>query len=135
MRAMRSLPLLVPGAMLLAAATFAHAQTSEPPALQAMDVFQLQWADHPQLSPDGKTIVYERCWFDVMKDRKRSNLWIVGSDGRGNRPLTTGAAKNAHFDQGIAVFIQPRGGLMAELSVSGQQINYEPMNRTQTVRR
>ena len=94
MPAMRPLFLLLSGAMLLAAATFAHAQTSESPAFQPMDVFQLQWADHPQLSPDGKTIVYERCWFDVMKDRKRSNLWIVGSDGRDNRPLTTGAAND-----------------------------------------
>jgi len=89
MRAMRSLPLI-----LLAGATLAHAQTGESPAFQPMDVFQLQWADHPQLSPDGKAIVYERCWFDVMKDRKRSNLWIIGSDGRGNRPLTTGAAND-----------------------------------------
>jgi acylaminoacyl-peptidase len=80
--------------ILLAAATLAEAQTSEPPAFQPMDVFQLQWADHPRLSPDGRTIVYERCWFDVMKDRKRSNLWIVGADGRGNRPLTTGAAND-----------------------------------------
>ncbi|HEX5121730.1 MAG TPA: S9 family peptidase [Rhodanobacteraceae bacterium] len=91
---MRPLPLLLAGAAFASGATLAHAQTSESPALQPMDVFQLQWADHPQLSPDGKTIVYERCWFDVMKDRKRSNLWTVGSDGRGNRPLTTGAAND-----------------------------------------
>jgi lipid-binding SYLF domain-containing protein len=45
--------------------------------------------------------------------------------------LTTGAAANAHFDQGVAVFIVPRGGVMAELSISGQQINYEPMNPPQ----
>lgn len=43
--------------------------------------------------------------------------------------LTTGAAANAHFDQGVAVFIVPTGGVMAELSISGQQINYEPMRR------
>jgi acylaminoacyl-peptidase len=97
---MRTLPLLLTGAMLLtgtillAGATLARAQTSPSPAFQPMDVFQLQWADHPGLSPDGKTIVYERCWFDVMKDRKRSNLWIIGSDGHGNRPLTTGASND-----------------------------------------
>jgi acylaminoacyl-peptidase len=89
MRAIRALPLI-----LLAGATLAHAEMSEPGALQPMDVFQLQWADHPELAPDGKTIVYERCWFDVMKDRKRSNLWIIGSDGRGNRPLTTGSTND-----------------------------------------
>ena len=72
MRAMRTLPLLLTGTLLFAGATLARAQTGESPAFQPMDVFQLQWADHPQLSPDGKGIVYERCWFDVMKDRKRS---------------------------------------------------------------
>jgi acylaminoacyl-peptidase len=77
----------------------AHAQPGEPGPIrsgsfQPMDVFQLQWADHPQISPDGKAVVYERCWFDVMKDKKRSNLWIIGADGSGNRPLTTGAAND-----------------------------------------
>jgi len=81
--------------LLLACATaLAHAQSSEPGPLQPMDVFQLQWADNPRLAPDGKSIVYERCWFDVMKDRKRANLWIIDTDGRGNRPLTTGAAND-----------------------------------------
>jgi dipeptidyl aminopeptidase/acylaminoacyl peptidase len=83
---------------LACAAVLAHAQSSEPGPLQPMDVFQLQWADNPRLSPDGKAIVYERSWFDVMKDRKRANLWIVDADGRGNRPLTTGAAN----DGGVA---------------------------------
>lgn len=59
-----------------------------------MDVFQLQWADDPEISPDGKRIVYQRGWFDVMKDRKRSNLWIVNVDGDGHRPLTSGSASD-----------------------------------------
>ncbi len=86
----RPLPCLV----LAWAAALAHAQSSEPAPLQPMDVFQMQWADAPELSPDGKSIVYERSWFDVMKDRRRSNLWIIDSDGRDNRPLTTGAAND-----------------------------------------
>lgn len=40
--------------------------------------------------------------------------------------LTSGAAATAQFDNGIGVFVMPRGGAMAELSVSGQQINYQP---------
>ena len=90
------MPMMRPLACLLVAcaASLAHAQSSEPGPLQPMDVFQLQWADHPELAPDGRSIVYERCWFDVMKDRKRSNLWIIGSDGRDSRPLTTGAAND-----------------------------------------
>jgi lipid-binding SYLF domain-containing protein len=40
--------------------------------------------------------------------------------------LTTGAAATAQFDGGIGVFVMPKGGAMAELSVSGQQINFQP---------
>ena len=55
--------------------------------LQPMDVFALQWADHPRISPDGKRIVYERNGFDVMKDRRRTGLWTIDADGRRHRPL------------------------------------------------
>lgn len=40
--------------------------------------------------------------------------------------LNAGAAASANFQDGVAVFTVPRGGLMAELSVSGQQLNFEP---------
>jgi lipid-binding SYLF domain-containing protein len=40
--------------------------------------------------------------------------------------LTAGAAATTRFQRGIAVFTMPRGGVMAELSVSGQQLNYVP---------
>lgn len=52
-----------------------------------LDVFKLEWADHPQLSPDGKRVVYQRMRFDIMKDRKRSQLWLVDAEGRGQRAL------------------------------------------------
>ena len=38
--------------------------------------------------------------------------------------VTAGAGAGADFDGGVAVFIQPRGGAMAEVSLSGQQINF-----------
>lgn len=41
--------------------------------------------------------------------------------------LTTGAGASTRFADGVAVFVMPRGGVMAELTVSGQQINYQPM--------
>jgi lipid-binding SYLF domain-containing protein len=40
--------------------------------------------------------------------------------------LTTGAAASSRFVDGVAVFVMPRGGIMAELSVSGQKINFQP---------
>ena len=59
------------------------------PAFSAMDVFALEWADQPQISPDGKLIVYQRRGMDIMKDRRTSSLWIMNSDGTGHQKLTS----------------------------------------------
>jgi acylaminoacyl-peptidase len=58
--------------------------------LELADVFGIEYATDPQISPDGTRIVYERNFMDVSKDRKRSNLWILNADGSGHRPLTSG---------------------------------------------
>ena len=55
-----------------------------------MDVFGLEYACDPQISPDGKQIVYVRNFMDIMKDRQRSNLWIVNTKGSDHRPITSG---------------------------------------------
>ncbi len=56
-----------------------------------IDVFQLEFAADPQISPDGRQIVYVRTFMDIMTDRQRSTLWIVNADGSDHRPLTTGS--------------------------------------------
>src|SRR5688500_15318886 len=53
----------------------------------SIDVFQLEYADDVQISPDGNQIVYVRVSYDIMTDRARRNLWIVNADGTNNRPL------------------------------------------------
>lgn len=58
--------------------------------LSPMDIFNLESAVDPQISPDGRKIVYVRRWSDVMSDRRYSNLWIINSDGSDHRPLTSG---------------------------------------------
>jgi acylaminoacyl-peptidase len=54
------------------------------------DVFEIEYATDPQISPEGARIVYERNFMDASKDRRRSNLWILNADGSRHRPLTTG---------------------------------------------
>ncbi len=61
--------------------------------LHSIDVFQLEYADDVQISPDGSRIVYVRVSHDIMTDRARRNLWIVDADGTNNRPLRS-EAKN-----------------------------------------
>src|SRR5579885_1683601 len=56
--------------------------------LSAMDEFQLP--SDPQISPDGKQIVYVRRFADPMTARRYSNLWIINAEGTDHRPLTTG---------------------------------------------
>jgi acylaminoacyl-peptidase len=77
-------------AALLALAAVAHlgyAQTPKP-ALKPMDVFDLQWAADPEVSPDGRNIAYVRMGFDVKTDRARGTVWLVGVDGKNERPLS-----------------------------------------------
>lgn len=66
------------------------AQDNELDTFQYSDVFQLEYVSDPQISADGNKIVYVRNFFDIMTDRKRSNLWIINFDGSGSRPLTSG---------------------------------------------
>ena len=42
--------------------------------------------------------------------------------------LNAGGAGAAQFQDGVAVFQLPKGGLMAAAAVSGQKFNYEPMD-------
>jgi len=62
---------------------------------EPLDVFQLEFASDPQISPDGRRIVYVRNFMDIMQDKRRSNLWLVNYDGSNHRPLTTGNHNDA----------------------------------------
>ena len=68
------------------------AQRKELPAnrFRPIDMFDLEIATEPQISLDGAKVVFVRNFSDIMKDRKRSNLWIVNTDGSDLRPLTSG---------------------------------------------
>lgn len=75
--------------LLLAAGPARVAEPAKQP-LRLMDVFQIQFASDPRISPDGKRIVYVRNFMDVMKDRRFTNLWIINVDGTGHEALTDG---------------------------------------------
>ncbi len=62
----------------------------QPNHFTAEDVFQLEYASDPQISADGKQIVFVRNFMDIMKDRGRSNLWVIDVASNDARPLTSG---------------------------------------------
>jgi lipid-binding SYLF domain-containing protein len=43
--------------------------------------------------------------------------------------LSSGAAANANYEWGVAVFTHPKGGLMVEASVGGQKFSYTPIEK------
>ncbi len=62
---------------------------SEKPLFTQLDVFELEWATDPQISPDGRQIAYLRSGMDIMTDRRVRSLWIMDADGANHRKLTS----------------------------------------------
>ncbi len=58
----------------------------------ARDVFDLEHANNPAISPDATRVVYQRVSGDIMHDRFVSELWMVdlGSTPPHHRPLVQG---------------------------------------------
>ncbi|WP_046006510.1 S9 family peptidase [Pseudoalteromonas rubra] len=96
--------------------------------LQAEDIFELEYASDPQISPNGEQVVYVRNSNDVMKDAKRQNLWLVDAKTGVQSPLFSDENR----------YHQPRwspdGSKIAFLSdVSGStqvHVHYIAQNRT-----
>nr|WP_295668920.1 S9 family peptidase [Sphingomonas sp.] len=53
------------------------------------DLFGLSIAADPQISPDGRTIVYVRRSADVMSDRMQSSLWLIDIASGRQSPFST----------------------------------------------
>lgn len=83
-------PFLLLFAILAACPLFAA-----PTRLSLSDIFQIELARDPQISPDGKKVIYVRTFADIMADQRHSNLWMVNFDGSGNRPITSGKFSDA----------------------------------------
>ncbi len=78
------------------AAAAAPPQNDQPhTGLAITDDFNIQLATDPQISPDGKTIVYVRQFADIMTDHRYSTLWLIDADGSHHRALTSGNRSDA----------------------------------------
>ena len=69
-------------------ALFLAITTTAQEVFQPLDVFELEYAGDPQISPDGSQIVYRRTGFDIMEDRSFGNLWLLSADGKVHQKLT-----------------------------------------------
>jgi acylaminoacyl-peptidase len=53
----------------------------------AEDIFSLEYASDPQISPDGTQVVYVRNSNDIMTDGKNTNLWLIDVKSQQQVPL------------------------------------------------
>jgi len=128
--------------VVIAASAFAE---DEIRGFAAEDVFELEYANNPQISPDSSRIVYERQSNDIMTDKTRSNLWVVGVNGEGHRPLVSGTnsassprwspdgeriAYMESTDSGNGIYVRwmdtGQTGLVANLQESASSLTWSP---------
>ena len=67
------------------------AQPQQIAKLTLEQYFDLEDVQDPQLSPDGKQVIYTRRWVDKLNDRWESSLWIMNADGSRSRHLVDGS--------------------------------------------
>ena len=60
------------------------------PVFSPEDVFEIEYASDPRVSPDGSQVAYVRVSMDIMTDRARRAIWVVDTDGTNHRPLVSG---------------------------------------------
>ena len=73
--------------------SFAHTDDGSKEALKRFtpeQVFNLEYGDDPQISPDARTIIYVRRSMDAVKDVIRGDIWSLDTISGKHRPLVTG---------------------------------------------
>jgi dipeptidyl aminopeptidase/acylaminoacyl peptidase len=93
----------------------------------ARDLFDLEAAADPEISPDGRWIAYVRRSGDIMTDRFRPSIWLIDTASGRQMPLATGASQPRWSpDSSRLAYIAAAEGGRAQLFVrwmaSGQAV-------------
>ena len=104
----RPMPLILGVLLLMTSAALA----ARPMTLD--DLFAFQRLSDPQISPDGRHIVYVVASVDMAKNATTSVLWLAPTDGGPPRQLTSGPKHDRHPrfspDSGRVLFESDRSG-------------------------
>ncbi|HYV50122.1 MAG TPA: S9 family peptidase [Myxococcaceae bacterium] len=84
--------MLTAAALLLLAA--APAADGAPHPFTTQDLISFHRVSDPEVSPDGKQVVFAVSELNLEENRRRSDLWMAGVDGRGLKHLTTSPASD-----------------------------------------
>ena len=91
------------------------AQAQETPSrtrLTSEHYFEMERINEPQISPDGKRILYVRQYVNQLEDKWDSSLWIMNADGSQNRFFTKGSnARWSPDGQRVLYLAEGDGGL------------------------
>ncbi len=79
---------------LVAIAAFSTPALAAPPEtpsrlFEGSDLFALQYATDPQISPNGRAIAYTRVSYNIMTDRAQQSIWLIDLDTNDQSPLVT----------------------------------------------
>src|SRR5689334_11164925 len=72
-------PAVVAAAVLVIGATL---QAADKRPMTVEDLYKFQRVAAPQISPDGKTVVYQVSTVDLARNKSSSALWIAPTDGK-----------------------------------------------------
>ena len=76
--------------LIFAFTTLLFAQEKDYKLLTKETNMEMESIGSPNISPDGKLILFTRGWVDKMNDRGSSNLWMTDIEGKRIRELTHG---------------------------------------------
>ncbi|CAN5839845.1 S9 family peptidase [soil metagenome] len=103
---------LVAAATILVPPTIAGAQARRPMATE--DLITAVRVGDPQLSPDGRRVLYTRTTTDPASGRRNADIWTVPSDGSASPQLFLGGPKGDNtprfLPNGTVAFLSSRDG-------------------------
>ena len=89
---MRQLTLALVAPLFALAPSLAHSQEKRSDTLLTVEHYlDFEQVSGPQISPDGKQVVYTRRYVNKLEDRFDASLWLMNVDGSHNRMLGKGA--------------------------------------------
>src|SRR5258705_4885936 len=85
---------------LIAAVCLTHVAVAAPTDapirnFEGRDLFSLEQATDPQISPDGRAIAYVRVSYDIMDDSAKTAIWLIDVASGTQTPLVSGAGNHS----------------------------------------